>query len=146
MRIIKWTLTALLAALLVSLAGCSAAAIAFAELPVHPELTPMERGSNSVADAFASSLETSLAERGTVELQLYSVPNNVMWEEIDGFYSEALADSDWKPAAELQQESEAITTTGWMRGSFTSEQGLMVGYAPDMLGDGAFLLVALFSE
>ncbi|NJM07370.1 hypothetical protein HC891_16065 [Candidatus Gracilibacteria bacterium] len=146
MQPIRSIVAVLLAALLLTLVGCGAPPVTFAEVPVHPEMTPMERGSNSIADAFASSLETSLTERGTVELQLYSVPNAVMWEEIDGFYSSALAESDWKLAAELQQESAGINTTGWMRGSFASEQGLMVGYAPDMLGDGAFLIVALFSE
>lgn len=147
MRLIPSLLhTLLVAVALLALAGCGAAPVALAELPVHPAAAPLERGSNTLADTIAGSLESSLAERGTVELQLYSVPDDVIWEEIDGFYTESLADSDWRPADELRQESEAITTAGWMRGGLASEQGLMVGYAPDALGDGAFLIVALFSE
>jgi hypothetical protein len=137
---------ALLVVVLLALAGCASKPVTFAEMPVHPAVSPLERGANTLADAMADSLESSLAERGSVELKLYSVPDDVIWEEINSFYTESLADSDWKAADELRQESEAITTTGWMRGSLASEQGLMVGYAPDMLGDGAFLIVALFSE
>lgn len=147
MRTVKSIFAALfVASLLVALAGCGAPPVTYAELPVHPEALPLERGANTLADTIADSLESSLAERGAVELKLYSVPDDVIWEEIDGFYSESLADSDWQAADELRQASEAITTTGWTRGGLASEQGLMVGYAPDMLGDGAFLIVALFSE
>ena len=147
MRFAKSIFAALvMVGLLVSLTGCGKAPVTFAQLPLHPEAVPLERGANTLADTFADSLESSLAERGKVELKLYSVPNTVIWEEIDGFYTESLSDSDWKAADELHHESEAISTTGWSRGSLASEQGLMVGYAPDTLGDGAFLIVALFSE
>jgi hypothetical protein len=147
MRLISSLLNALLVAVfLLALAGCGAPPVTFAELPMHPNVVPLERGANTLADSMAGSLESSLAERGSVELKLYSVPDTVIWEEIDSFYSEALADSDWKVADELRQENEAINTTGWMRGALSGEQGLMVGYAPDMLGEGAFLIVALFSE
>lgn len=147
MRFIRSTFAILfIVGLLTTLAGCGAPPVTYDAIPVPPEATLMERGTNTLADTIATSLESSLAERGTVELQLYSVPNTVIWEEIDGFYSESLVDSDWKPAEELRQENAAINTTGWKRGSLASEQGLMVGYAPDILGDGAFLIVALFSE
>lgn len=147
MRFVRNVFVALLVVgLLGSLSGCGAPLVTFAELPIHPNLSPLERGENTLADTIATSLESSLAERGAVELKLYRVPDDVIWEELDGFYSESLAESDWKPADELRQESEALTTIGWTRGSLASEQGLMVGYAPDALGEGAFLIVALFSE
>lgn len=134
------------AVLLAALAGCGAPPATFADIPLHPDATTLERGTNTLADALASSLEGSLGERGKVELKLYSVPDTVLWEEVDSFYAESLSDSDWKAADELRQESAAINITGWTRGSLASEQGLVVGYAPDTLGQGAFLIVALFSE
>jgi hypothetical protein len=147
MRLARTIFAALLtASLLVALAGCGAPPATFADIPVHPSLAPLERGANTLADTVATSLEGSLAERGKVELKLYSVPDTVLWEEIDGFYTEALTDSDWKAADDLRQESAVINTAGWKRGALASEQGLVVGYAPDALGEGAFLIVALFSE
>lgn len=146
MRFVKPIFAALLVGLLITLAGCGTPPVTFAELPMHPAASPLERGSNTLADAVATAIESSLAERGTVELKLYNVPDTVIWEEIDGFYAESLSDSDWKVSDELRQESAAINTVGWTRGSLASEQGLVVGYAPDALGQGAFLIVALFSE
>jgi hypothetical protein len=147
MRLVKSIFTALfIAGLFVALAGCGASPATFAKIPLHPDAMPLARGSNTLADSIADALESSLSKGGKVEMKLYSVPNTVIWEEIDGFYTEALSDSDWKAADELRQESAAITTTGWTRGSLASEQGLLVGYAPDVSGDGAFLIVALFSE
>lgn len=147
MRPIRSLIAALIVAgLFAALAGCGAEPVAMDAIPVLPEAAPLERGSNALADVVADSLETSLSERGTVELQLYSVPASVSWDAIDSFYTTSLGGSDWAAADELRQESEAISTTGWTRGALASEQGLVVGYAPDTFGQGAFLIVALFSE
>jgi hypothetical protein len=147
MRLIRsMVATLIIVGLLTALAGCSSTPVTMAEIPVLTEASPMATGDNTFADSIASSLESSLSERGTVELHLYSVPNSVSWDTIDSFYTTSLAESDWKAANELRQESEVMNTTGWTRGGLASEQGLMVGYAPDTLGQGAFLIVALFSE
>ena len=147
MRLVKSILAALLVVgLLASLSGCGAPPVTYANIPVHPKVTPLERGANTLADTVAKSLEDSLAARGTVELKLYSVPDDVIWEEIDGFYTESLAEGDWKAADELRQETSVISTAGWTRSGLAKEQGLVVGYASDALGDGAFMIVALFSE
>lgn len=148
MRSIRALFAALfIAGVLVILTGCGGTPATMASIPVHPEAAPLERGSNSLADTFANSLESSLAERGTVELKLYTLSGLISWEEIDGFYTEALSESDWKPAEEMRQESAFINTIGWMRGSLAKEQGLLVGYAPDSVDEErAYLIVALFSE
>ena len=138
--------TLIMFGLLLSLSACGSKPVTFADLPAHPDAVPMERGTNSVADTVAASLESSLSERGKVELKLYSMPGTISWEEVDGFYEESLKESDWKAVADLRQESSIINTVGWTRGSFASEQGLVVGYAPNIVDDGAFLIVALFSE
>jgi hypothetical protein len=147
MRIIRPLLSALLiAAALAALAGCGAPPMALADIPAPPEAAPLARGENALADTLASSLEGALGQRGTLELKLYSVPASLSWQQVDGFYAEKLAGSDWRPADELRNESAAISTAGWTRGGLASEQGLAVGYAPDALGGGAFMIVALFSE
>lgn len=147
MRPIRSLIAALIVAgLFVTLAGCGGSPVAIDAIPVLPEAAPLARGDNALADVVADTLESSLSERGTVELQLYSVPAGVSWDAIDSFYTTSLDGSDWAAADELRQESEAISTTGWTRGAFASEQGLVVGYAPDTLGQGSFLIVALFSE
>lgn len=147
MRLVRSIVYALtVASLLALLAACGGKPVAFTDLPQHPNAAPLERGVNGMADTLATTLESSLGERGTVELKLYSMPSDIAWEEVDSFYATSLAESDWKAAEELRQEGEMINTVGWTRGSLASEQGLVVGYAPNLLGDGAFLIVALFSE
>ena len=113
MRFVRTVLAALLiAGLLGALAGCGSAPVTFADLPVHPAVSPLERGANAMADSLAASMESSLAERGSVEIRLYRVPEDVIWEEIDGFFTESLSESDWKPADELRQESAAVIKAG----------------------------------
>jgi hypothetical protein len=147
MRLVQSILGALLVvSMLVALAGCGAPPMALADIPAPPEAAPLARGENALADTLASSLENALGQRGTLELKLYSVPAGLSWQQVDGFYATALASSDWRPADELRNESAALSTAGWTRGGLTSEQGLAVGYAPDVVGDGAFMIVALFSE
>ena len=136
----------LAALLLVTLTACRGAPVTFAEIPIPPQVTPLARGENPLADTIGATLEDALRERGTVEMQLYAVPATFSWEQIAAFYADEMAGTDWRAAAELTQDTEAFKTAGYLRGSFASEQGLAVGYAPDLLGKGAFLMVALFSE
>lgn len=146
MRLVRTFAMLAVACMLAGLAGCGGSPVTFAELPVHPELAPLERGTNSLADTMADTLEGSMGESVSAELKLYSVPAELSWEELDSFYATSLAEGDWKAADELRQESDALNTVGWTRGSLASEQGLVVGYGPPMLGDDAFLIVMLFSE
>ena len=45
---------------------------------MHPDAVPLARGTNTLADSLADSLQSSLAKGGKVELKLYSVPNTVL--------------------------------------------------------------------
>ena len=134
------------ALLLVTLAACGGAPVNFADVPTHPQVTPVEPGENSMADTIGATLKDALAERGQVDMKLYAVPSSLSWEQIQAFYADSLSGTDWKTAQELAQDTEVFKTAGWTRGRLASEQGLAVGYAPDLLGGGAFLMVALFSE
>jgi hypothetical protein len=82
-----------------------------------------------------------------VETKPYALPDGASWNDVKGFYSDKLEGTDWKPAAELSDEStEEFKTIGWQRGPASSEQLLVVAYLPDLFGDGATLIVMLFSE
>jgi hypothetical protein len=133
--------------LLLSLAACGGQPVAFADLPMLPDAAPLEEGTNTIADSVSSSFKESLSgENVGVELKLYAVPAETSWEQIKTFYTDQLAATDWKSDERIAQDSDAFKTVGWTRGGLASEQGLAVGYGPDLLGEGAFLMVALISE
>jgi hypothetical protein len=93
-------------------------------------------------------MEKAIADENiTLETKTYALPDDATWGDIKSFYSEKLAGTDWKSADELSDESaEEFKTIGWQRGPASSEQLLVVGYLPDLFGDGATLIVMLFSE
>lgn len=78
-------------------------------------------------------------------MQPYTLPADVGWDEIKGFYEEEIKE-DWKAETQLTQESEALKTVDWTRGSLASEQGLAIGYGPALLDKPPFLMIVLFSE
>lgn len=132
---------------LFSITGCGGQPVAFADLPVHPDAQPLQAGQNTLADSVANSFTQSVSsEKVKVDLQLYAIPEGTSWDQIKSFYADKLGGTDWKAASELNQDSEAFKTVGWTRGGFAGEQGLAIGYGPDLLGEGAFLMVALISE
>jgi hypothetical protein len=70
----------------------------------------------------------------------------ISWDDIKTYYNRELAGTDWTVEDELTTESEVISTIGWGRGSGSSEQALIVGHVVDVLGEGAFMIIGLFSE
>jgi hypothetical protein len=120
--------------------------VTMSEVPVYPNAEPMAAGENSMADMLSETLSGAVGEQLSSEINLYRLPADADWPAIEEFYTNELADTDWEAAEELAQQNEAINVTGWSRGGFASEQVLMIAYSPDMLGEGAFMIVALFSE
>lgn len=134
-------------ALTALLAACGGEPVTFADLPIPPEARPLEAGANPLADQMAASLTDSLSSvSSNTEITIYSLPATTSWEQLKGFYTEQLADTDWRSEPELSQESETLSMVFWGRGSFASEQGLAVAYVPPLLGDEPLLMVALVSE
>jgi hypothetical protein len=132
--------------LLVALAACGGEPVTFAQLPLHPQATPLEPGSHPMADTVADGFRQALSGGNvTMDVQLYSLPADASWETVRSFYETQVA-GDWKTEPALAQDTEFFKTIGWSRGSFASEQGLAVGYGPPLLGSPPFLMVALFSE
>lgn len=141
-------LTLALAALLVpALVACGGGEPAtMASLPAFPEATELQPGENAMADTVAESLKSSVGGNLRSEVKLYSLPAAATWDEVRAFYADALQGGDWQASAELDSSTEAINTAGWQRGSLSSEQVLILGYMPPLLGGGPVLIVSLFSE
>jgi hypothetical protein len=132
--------------MVIALTACGSTPVTYADIPLPTDITALAPGQNTLADTLNSSFSDALRSHGSVETKLYSVPATMTSEQVSAFYAEQLGKTDWKPSQELTQDSGAFKTVGWQRGGYASEQGLVVGYSADMLGDGAFMMVALFSE
>jgi hypothetical protein len=137
---------ALAALLAPALAACGGSPATMATLPTFPSATELQAGENAVADSVAESLKSSVGGNLSSEVKLFSLPQATTWDEVKAFYGEALQGGDWKAAAELDSSSDTISTAGWQRGGLASEQVLMLGFVPPLLGEGPVLIVSLFSE
>jgi hypothetical protein len=128
-------------------AACGTEPVSLSDVPVYPGAQPMDRGQNEFADQMVDAIkESSGKENVATELKLYSLPVGETWSDVTGFYSTELADSDWQAQQDLTEESEIFNSLGWTRGGGASEQALVVGHIADVTGDGAFLILMLFSE
>ncbi len=138
----------LLFVFIVPLAACGGGGepVAFADIPVFPDATPLEPGTNTLADTVGDSFRQAVSQENVqVDMELYTLPADASWEEIQAFYTEQIA-GDWEAETALTQDTEAFKTIGWTRGGLASEQGLAIGYGPPLLGNSPFLMVAMFSE
>ena len=103
--------------LLVALTACGEP-VAFEELPLHPDAAPLEAGSHPMADTVANSFRQAVGQEGVqIDLQLYTLPDETSWDEIQSFYTGALG-GDWKSEPRLAQDTSAFKTVGWARGAF----------------------------
>jgi hypothetical protein len=129
------------------LLACGTEPVTMGEVPVYPGAEPMAGGQSQMADELAGIIRDSAGGEGVgVEINLYSLSADVSWDDIKSYYSRELAGTDWTAQDELTTESEVISTIGWGRGRGASEQALIVGHVVDVLGDGAFMIIGLFSE
>lgn len=129
------------------LLACGTEPVAMGDVPVYPGAEPMAGGQSQMADQLSDIIRNSAGGEGVgVEINLYSLSADISWDDIKSFYSHELAGTDWTAEDELTTESEVISTIGWGRGSGTSEQALIVGHVVDVVGEGAFMIVGLFSE
>jgi hypothetical protein len=129
------------------LLACGTEPVTMAEVAVYPEAEPMTVGQSQMADELARIIRNSAGGEGVdVEINLYSLSADVSWDDIKSYYSRELAETDWTAEDELTTESEVISTIGWGRGRGASQQALIVGHVVDVVGDGAFMIVGLFSE
>jgi hypothetical protein len=143
--IISLLLVGLLAAMLIT--ACGTEPVSLDDVPVYPGAEAMDRGQNEFADQMVDAIkESSGKENVDTDLKLYSLPPEATWSDVASFYSAELADGDWGAQQDLTEESEIFSSLGWTRGGGASEQALVVGHISDVTGDGAFLILMLFSE
>lgn len=128
-----------------ALAGCGSPPVALASVPAYPEASELQAGQNPIADSLAETMRSSVGGLAS-EVQLYELPAGAGLEQVRQHYEAALADGDWAATPELTTSSDTFSTVGWQRGSGGSEQVLMLGYMPELLGQPPVLIVALFSE
>jgi hypothetical protein len=141
------SLVVLFVLLALSLAACGTEPISIGEIPIYPGAELMERGQNEMADEMADVIRESSGGEGiAAEVNLYSLPAGTAWGDVKAFYQGELADTDWDPEGDLNEETDFFSSLGWSRGGATNEQALIAGYVGDMLGSGAFLIIGLFSE
>lgn len=145
-RVRQLVVIALVALLVPVLAACGGEPVAFASIPVFEGASELQAGQNSIADTVAESMKSAVGAQLTSEIMLYELPAGTTWDQVKEFYNGAMGSTDWKAASELATETEAFNTTGWQRGGMASEQVLMVGFMPEMLGNAPVLIVSLFSE
>jgi hypothetical protein len=144
-KTISLLVVGVLAVLLV--VACGTDPVSMSDIPVYPGAEPMERGQNEFADQMADAIrDSSGKEDVAADLKLYSLPADAAWSDVKSFYDANLEDGDWRTQQDLAEESEVFSSLGWTRGSGASEQALVVGHIADLLGDGAFLILMLFSE
>lgn len=137
----------LMSLVLTLVVGCGAEPVAIGDIAIYPGATLMQVGQNTMADELADTIRTSAGAEGvSVEVNLYSLPEGTTWEGVKSFYSNEIGSDEWTAEPDLTTETDFFSTIGWSRGSGASEQALTIGYAADVAGSGAFLLVGLFSE
>jgi hypothetical protein len=130
-----------------SIVACGAEPIAMGDIPIYPGAQTMARGENEMADEVAKVIEEKSTGEGiAAEVNLYSLPAGTAWGDVETFYNDELAGTDWEPKADLTQATEFFNSLTWGRSAGASEQALVVAQVADILGTGSFLIVGLFTE
>jgi hypothetical protein len=144
----KSLLSFLLAILILFLAAaCGAQPITIGDLPAYPGSTPLETGQNSVADSVVNSMQQSAGQQGLkAQFRLLSLPADTTWDDVKSFYTTEMARRQWKPESAMDVTGGAFQATGWSQGTGDAQQALVVGYVPDVGGEGAFAILGLFSK
>lgn len=133
--------------LLVALTACAAQPLTLAEMPLFSGAVALEQGSHNLADEVRAAMQASAEGQGlTAEFAAYTLPEAATWEDLTLFYTEELADSDWVSAPELTSDHGDFQVIGWIRGNDDQQQSFVVNYVPDLMGEGAFMLLGLLTE
>jgi hypothetical protein len=146
-KILIVSLSVLVLALALACGG-SSTPVPISDIPIYDGATSTAAGDDPLVDLVVKSMEEAVADEAiTMETKPYALPDGTTWNDVKDFYNNKLEGTDWKSAAELSDEStEEFKTIGWQRGPASSEQLLVVGYLPDLFGEGATLIIMLFSE
>jgi len=133
--------------LIMALGACAAQPLTLADMPLFAGAVTLEPGSHSLADQVREAMQAAAEGQGlAAEFAAYTLPETATWEDLTSFYEEELAGSDWQAAPELTSDHGDFQVIGWIRGSGDQQQSFVVNYVPDLLGEGAFILLGLLTE
>ena len=128
------------------LVGCGTTPATPDTIALPPNVTPLPAGSNPLADSVADGYRKAVGQKNIkVDVQMYTLPNDVSWEQIQGFYKGSMQ-AEWQPEANQNHDADSFKSMSWTRGSSPSRQGVAIGYGPANLDKPPFLMVARFSE
>ena len=129
------------------LAACAAQPLVLADMPLFAGAVTLADGEHSLADQTREAMAASAEGQGlAAEFAAYTLPEATTWADLTSFYKEELANSDWQSAPQLTSDHGEFQAIGWVRGSGDREQSFVVNYVPDLLGEGAFILLGLLTE
>lgn len=133
--------------LLVVLGACAAQPLTLADMPLFSGAVTLADGEHSLADQVREAMQDSAEGQGlAAEFAAYTLPGATTWADLTSFYKEELTNSDWQSAPQLTSDHGEFQAIGWVRGSGDREQSFVVNYVPDLLGEGAFVLLGLLTE
>jgi hypothetical protein len=132
---------------LLSAVACGAKPALIDDLPVYPGAQTMERGQNSLADSVADAMQQSAGEQGlNAQFRFFTLPLDATWDGVKSYYDREMQGLNWKSEPSMAVEGGSFQAAGWSRGTGDSQQALVVGYVPDVSGEGAFAVLGLFGK
>jgi hypothetical protein len=133
--------------ILLSVVACGAKPVTIDELPVYPGAVAIESGQNSLADSLAQAMQQSAGEQGLqAHFRFFSVPAGTSWDDVKSFCSGEMQGLGWNPESSMAIEEGPFLAAGWSHGSGNNQQAFVVGYVPDVSGEGAFIVLGLFGQ
>ncbi len=115
--------------LLVALSGCSTLQpLAIESIPTYSKAQVLtEAKLLELVKDIDAELQSNNPDIQNIQTKSYTVEKDITWEEIEGYYNEELAKSDWKTDADLVYNDAQTNVRGWIRG----KQALIVWYLHD---------------
>jgi hypothetical protein len=127
--------------------GGTATPVSMGDIPVYPGATSAEAGEGTLVGIVIDTMEeTAGTEDINLESKVYALPADATWSDVKSFYTDEIADTDWKATEEFAQETEGFSSIGWERGSGANEQVLVIALVTDPLEGGTFVIIMLFSS
>lgn len=137
----------LVASMLVLMVACGAQALVLDDLPIYPGATAIQSGQNTLADSVVTTMRQSATEQGLkAEFRLFSLPAGTTWQAVQDHYNQVMSGLKWKPEPDMTVAGEGFQAIGWSQGTGDSQHALVVGFVPDVSGEGAFAVLGLFGK
>lgn len=126
------------------LAVASACASCSHDIPIYPGATRIDAADDPIASALVESMEEVAVKDVSIDAnsRVYALPSGSTWQDVMGFYTVEMKDTDWKPVADLAIDAGNYHMIGWARPG----QALSVVYAPRGASSPPLMLIMLATE